>query len=146
MSFPMNISGQDRQEQEPRVRELSLDESWQLLEAARFGRLGTADVGRVDITPLNIVASHRHLYFRSAKGSKLTTLQLNPHVAFEIDSVQGGTADSVMVRGTARILTDPEETAKVDALGLKPWLRTEKLEYVEIAPDYITGRAFRLGD
>ncbi len=124
MSFPMNISGQDRQEQEPRVRELSLDESWQLLEGARFGRLGTADVGRVDITPL----------------------QLNAHVAFEIDSVQGGTAYSVMVRGTARILTDPEETAKVDALGLKPWLRTEKLEYVEIAPDYITGRAFRLGD
>ena len=67
-------------------------------------------------------------------------------VVFETDEVTEHDAWSVVVRGTARILTDPEETAKVDALGLKPWLRTEKLEYVEIAPDYITGRAFRLGD
>lgn len=142
----MNISGRTPREEQPRVRELSLDESWKLLETVRFGRLGTADVGRVDVTPLNVVVGRRHLYFRSAKGSKLTTLQLNPHVAFETDRVEGGIAYSVMVRGTARILTDPRETDYVDSLGLKPWLHTEKLEYVEISPDYITGRAFRLGE
>lgn len=136
----------DQRDQAPRVRILDLNECWELLDAARFARLGTADRERVDVTPLNIIAHRRHLYFRSAKGSKLTTLQINPHVAVEIDKVEGGTAYSVMVRGTARILTDPQETDMVDSLPLRPWLHTEKLEYVEIVPDYITGRAFRLGE
>lgn len=141
----MNISGQDRPE-EPRVRELTEDECWEVLNAARFARLGTVDEGEIDITPINVVASDGRLYFRTAKGTKLTKLLLNPQVALETDRVEGGRATSVVVRGEARQLTDPEETLRVDALPLRPWLHTEKLEYVEVAPTKITGRAFRLGD
>ena len=33
----------------------------------------------------------------------------------------------------------------MEELGLRPWLNTEKIEFVEITPTRITGRAFRLG-
>lgn len=145
---PMNIS-RPRDEKEhsapPLVTPLSEEESWELLGQARFARLATRDGEEIDITPLNIVTDGARIYFRSAKGHKVLTLQLNPHVTIEIDRVSGSEAHSVVARGTARMLTDPDDIAHVEELGLRPWLETEKIELVEITPTRITGRKFRLG-
>ncbi|WP_238147545.1 pyridoxamine 5'-phosphate oxidase family protein [Rothia uropygioeca] len=147
MNMPMNISGEKRSYDDgPRVRELTHDESWQVLSRARIARFVTVDEGEIDITPLNIFASDGRIYFRTAPGSKLTKLQLNPNVALETDKIEGAVAHSVVVRGSARLLTDPAETDRVAAMPLFPWVRTEKLEFVEITPTEITGRRFRLGD
>ncbi|WP_344744098.1 pyridoxamine 5'-phosphate oxidase family protein [Nesterenkonia aethiopica] len=47
---------------------LSSDESWQLLEGVRHGRLVTVVAGRVDIFPVNVVADDRTLVFRTGGG------------------------------------------------------------------------------
>lgn len=144
---PMNIarSQDERERPAPPITPLSDEESWELLKQARFARLATRDGDEIDITPLNIVADGERIYFRSAKGNKVLTLQLNPHVTIEIDRVSGSEAHSVVARGTARMLTDPDDLAHVEQLGLHPWLETEKIEFVEITPTRITGRKFRLG-
>ncbi|MDO4918306.1 pyridoxamine 5'-phosphate oxidase family protein [Kocuria sp.] len=143
---PMNIArGHQDAAQNPPVTELSEEQSWELLKQARFARLATRDGDEIDITPLNIVADGERIYFRSAKGTKVLHLQLNPHVAVEIDRTSGAEAHSVVVRGTAAMVTDPDLIAHVEELGLRPWLDTEKIEVVEITPTRITGRAFRLG-
>lgn len=143
---PMNISGEnaDAPQGSP-VTELSEEQSWELLRQARFARLATRDGDEIDITPLNIVADGEKIYFRSAKGTKVLHLQLNPNVALEIDRTAGSEAHSVVVRGTAAMITDADEIKRVEGLGLRPWLNTEKIEFVEITPTRITGRAFRLG-
>ena len=136
---------QTPQEPQPRIQELNEQQCWELLEQARFARLGTLDEGQIDITPLNIVAAGQRIYFRTAKGHKLTQLTLNPNVALEVDRAEGGTAVSVLVRGEARQLIEPEEIEYVESLALNPWLNTEKLEIIEITPTRVTGRRFRLG-
>ena len=147
-SHPMNIAGGNEREDAPQgspITQLSEQESWELLKQARFARLATRDGDEIDITPLNIVTDGEKIYFRSAKGTKVLHLQLNPHVALEIDRASGSEAHSVVVRGTAAIITDADEVTRVEELGLRPWLNTEKLEFVEITPTRITGRSFRLG-
>lgn len=126
------------------VTELSEQECWELLEQGRFGRLGTRDGDDIDITPLNYAVIDRRLLLRTARGSKLLSLSLNSRVAFEADRASGGTAWSVMVRGDARVLDPQQDRQLLAELELRPWVATEKLEVVEIAPSRITGRSFRL--
>ena len=142
----MNIAHErDDSRQAPSVTELSEQESWELLKQSRFARLATRDGDEIDITPLNIVTDGEKLFFRSAKGTKVLHLQLNPNVTVEIDRAAGSEAHSVVVRGTAAMITDTEQITHVEELGLRPWLDTEKIEFVEITPTRITGRKFRLG-
>ncbi|WP_269927767.1 pyridoxamine 5'-phosphate oxidase family protein [Kocuria massiliensis] len=147
MNLPMNIAGSDvPRDPEPRVRVLSDDECWDFLATTRFARLATVDHGEADITPLNIAVSGRRIYFRTAAGNKLTRLLLNPAVAVESDRVEGGTAVSVVVRGSAKLLADSDEIVAAESLDISPWLHTEKIEYVEITPAQVSGRKFRLGE
>ena len=149
MSNPMNISGhnpeKEAQKHRPPVTELTAEQCWEHLYSARFGRIATMDGDEIEITPINLVAHDEKIYFRTAQGTKLLHLILNEHVAVQADHAQGGEAWSVVVRGTARLLTDPEETRRVDELPLRPWLETTKLEYVEVTPVKVTGRLFHLG-
>lgn len=124
---------------------LTEDQCWELAEQTTFARLGTVEDGEVFITPLNIVTFEGKLYFRTAAGSKLTQLILDEKVTIEFDKAEGGQAYSVNIFGTARLLTDTAELEKAQELPLRPWLRTEKIEFVEITPRQMTGRRFLLG-
>lgn len=145
----MNISAHQEHPEGPRVEVLTEEQCLELLEQARFARLATVDPegsGYVDITPVNILAADGKVYFRTAAGKKLTTLQLNPRATVEFDAVAGNIAHSVVVRGLARVVTDSAELEHLAALPLRPWLHTTKLEFVEIDPVLVTGRRFRLGE
>ncbi|MDT0189936.1 pyridoxamine 5'-phosphate oxidase family protein [Rothia terrae] len=149
MSIPMNIS-KDANEHSTGVPEnpvtvLTDDEIWALAEHQRFARLGTADEGVVHITPLNIAVADRKFYFQTAPGSKLTQLILNDKATLQFDNITGGEAYSVNVFGTARLLTDTADIERASTLGIRPWLNTVKLEFVEITPDELVGRRFVLG-
>lgn len=149
MSDPTETSGhhpdKDERAHRPPVTELSPGQCWEHLYSARFGRIATRDGEEIEITPINLVADDEKIYFRTGRGTKLLHLLLEEHVTVEVDQAQGGQAWSVVVRGTARRLTDPHETRRVDELPLRPWLDTAKPEYVEVTPTKVTGRRFRLG-
>lgn len=142
----LNIQGRNQHTQPANpVTILTDEECWQLAEKTNFARLGTVENGEVFITPLNIVASEGKIFFRTATGSKLTQLILEEKVTIEFDKAEGGQAYSVNIFGTARLLTDSEEIAKAQQLPLSPWVRTEKIEFVEITPRAMSGRRFILG-
>lgn len=126
------------------VTRLDEAESLQLLSANGLGRLAIAVGGRPEIFPLNYVVNDGKVYFRTAPGAKLLGLTVNSHVAFQSDFHDADSAWSVVVKGTARELVDAAETATIDALGLQPWVPTEKYVYVEIAPAEVTGFRFAL--
>ncbi|MET4589672.1 pyridoxamine 5'-phosphate oxidase family protein [Arthrobacter sp. 754] len=128
------------------VLELDDAQSWQLLEATKHGRLVVSVAGEPDIFPVNYLASGRKLYLRTAPGNKLAQLTINSTVLLETDGILEDEAWSVVVRGTARVLSNSAELAEVEALGLKTWVPTLKDFYVEIEPRSVSGRHFEFGE
>ncbi|MDY6999591.1 MAG: pyridoxamine 5'-phosphate oxidase family protein [Actinomycetota bacterium] len=127
------------------VTELTEAESWDLLSSMSLGRLVTTVDGWTEIFPVNFVVQDKTLLFRTAEGTKLLTSVLNEHVVFEVDdhNVAGGW--SVVVRGTAHVLATSEEIDKAERAGLYPWVATQKLRFVRVTPDSLTGRRFVFG-
>ncbi|MFJ5862564.1 pyridoxamine 5'-phosphate oxidase family protein [Pseudarthrobacter sp. NPDC092439] len=128
------------------VLELNDEQSWKLLEGTRHGRLVVSVAGEPDIFPVNYLVSNRKVYLRTAPGNKLAQLTINAKVLFETDGILSEEAWSVVLRGTARVLTNSSELAAVEELGLKTWVPTLKDFYVEIEPVSISGRHFVFGE
>ena len=122
------------------------DQSWKLIEGTKHGRLVVIVGGEPDIFPVNYAVSGRKLYLRTAPGSKLAEVTINPKVLFETDGILSDEAWSVVMRGTARVLDKSSEIEAAEALGLKPWVPTMKDFYVEIETTTVSGRHFLFGE
>ncbi|GAB3701806.1 pyridoxamine 5'-phosphate oxidase family protein [Corynebacterium nasicanis] len=127
-------------------RTLSTEQSLAYLEDVQPGRIVTRRKEDIEIFPINFVVDGESIYFRTAEGSKLFSLSLNQDVLFEADGLQGGTAWSVIVRGTAEVLEKAEDVAHAETLGLKPWAPTLKYNWVRINASDISGREFEVGE
>jgi nitroimidazol reductase NimA-like FMN-containing flavoprotein (pyridoxamine 5'-phosphate oxidase superfamily) len=116
-------------------------ECWRLLGAARFGRVGLVVDGEPVILPVNHAVDGRAVVFRTAGGTKLSTMTSWPTVAFEADGADAdGLAWSVLVSGRAERVTDGAEVRALDALELHTWAPGHKLHWVRIVPRRVTGR------
>lgn len=127
------------------VEVLDERECWELLELAPMGRLALAAAGEIDIFPINFVVHEQALYFRTAPGTKLIELVINPKVAIEIDGWDEGEAFSVVVKGDAERLEHAVEIDAAERLPLAPWVPTFKYRWVRIRPVTVSGRRFRRG-
>lgn len=128
------------------VLDLDDEQSWNLLDATKHGRLVVSVAGEPDIFPVNYLTSDRKIYLRTAPGNKLAQLTINSRVLFETDGILSDEAWSVVLRGTARVLSNSDELAAAEELGLKTWVPTLKDFYVEIVPTSVSGRHFQLGE
>src|SRR5215207_9613591 len=125
---------------EAAVENMGVDECWDLLCRAALGRLAIAAGGEVEIFPVNFVVDDRSLMFRTAPGSKLLELSVNPRVAFEVDEYSDDMAASVVVKGVAERVEAQDEIDEADTLPLKPWIPTLKYRWVRIVPVFVSGR------
>ena len=128
------------------IKSMDSEAVWKLLDELPFGRLAVVAAGVVDIFPVNYVVHDRKLFFRTAQGSKLASMVVNDHVAFEIDRVEGSRVQSVVVHGRARRIETEAEHRLAESLPLKPWAPTYKYHFVVIDPDTATGREFDRGE
>ncbi len=133
-------------QQDP-IAVLSDHESWDLLKSAALGRLVTHVGDQLEIFfPVNFVTQKNHtVLFRTAEGTKLFSTVMNDKVLFEVDdhNVVGGW--SVIIRGTARVLSSSDEIHEAERAQLLPWVATEKLRFVRITPHELSGRRFVFG-
>lgn len=125
---------------------LDEEQSWKLLENTQHGRIVLTAAGETDMFPINYRAHDGVLLLRTAPGTKLAELTINENVLFEADGITSEEAWSVVVKGTARVLTLSQEIADAEALNLKTWVSTFKDFYVEIKPSRISGRHFNFGE
>ena len=131
-------------EQAP-VTALADDESWQLLSGVSLGRLVTSMGDQLEIFPVNFVTQRRTVLFRTAEGTKLFATVMNERVLFEADDHTVAEGWSVILGGTAKILTAAEDIHEAERAQLLPWIATEKLRFVRITPSELSGRRFRFG-
>jgi uncharacterized protein len=122
---------------------LTEEQCWTLLRTHELGRLAFHLGEEVHLAPINYAVDGETLLFRTAEGSKLLGVEMNPDVAFEIDEVDEHQARSVILRGVARHLGEYEEH-RVENLPLRPWVSGLRYDVVEIPPTEISGRSFQL--
>ena len=98
------------------------------------------------IFPVNYAVDRGNVVFRTDPGTKFHAAVNKAFVAFEVDWVEPTwqTGWSVVVRGQAHLVTDPDELVRMRRLPLLPWAEGEKSNFVNIRSTLISGR--RLGD
>lgn len=127
------------------IVQLSEERCWSLLTGVPVGRLATVIDRQPDIFPVNFVLDGPTVVFRTAEGSKLLQLLVNSGVAFEADGWDEQEGWSVVIKGHATEITDPEELARAEGLPLRPWVPTVKQHFVRITPREVSGRGFTFG-
>lgn len=117
---------------------------WDRLRQADLARIAVVSDGRPDIFPVNhAVTGDRRIVFRTATGMKLAAVEALGVVALEVDGVSGRSGWSVVARGRARRVRDPEEVEGYERLGLEPWAPGSRTIWVRLDPDSVTGRRIR---
>jgi len=127
------------------VLHLETAKAWDILAGQRLGRLAVASGTGVDIFPINYAVDGESIVFRTAEGSKLSSLKANNQVTFETDRWDALFGFSVVAKGRATPITSPDELRMVMKLKLRPWVPTVKLTFVRILVDSISGRRFEFG-
>lgn len=93
----------------PSIREMSRDEIDRVLARNYVGRIAYSHRDRVDIEPLHYVYEDGWIYGRTTYGTKLSTIERNYWVAFEVDEIEEMFRwRSVVVRGGFYLLSPPE--------------------------------------
>jgi nitroimidazol reductase NimA-like FMN-containing flavoprotein (pyridoxamine 5'-phosphate oxidase superfamily) len=126
------------------LEDLSPDECFRLLAAARVGRLVYHDDLGPLAVPVNYAMAGRDIVFRVEGGAKQAAMQ-QPMLAFEVDHVDEDekSAWSVLVRG-AGAEVDPERVPALlramDGHFPKPWAAGIHNVWLQIVPQTVTGR------
>ncbi|MGI9613025.1 MAG: pyridoxamine 5'-phosphate oxidase family protein [Acidimicrobiales bacterium] len=121
---------------------LSEDRCWQLLAQRRVGRLVVWIDNGPDVFPVAYRIEDETLVLRTAPGLKLTAATMGLGVAFEVDALDElhHTGWSVVVRGTAIEVEEPEELLELGRLLVEPWTGGDKSHYLRIVPTTVSGR------
>ena len=87
------------------------------------------------------------MLFRTAEGTKLYSAVMGDWVAFEADYHDPPLTYgwSVIVKGTAHLLSATADILDAEEAPLRPWIATLKPRYVRVIPLEITGRRFKFG-
>ncbi|MGW0705892.1 helix-turn-helix domain-containing protein [Streptomyces sp. NPDC002643] len=112
--------------------------------------LGTHGVGRIAVTsgegplvvPVNYGVVDSAIVFRTAVGATPSPAA-GHRVVFEVDHVDNALSSgwSVLVRGSARTVTDPDERRRLDGhVHSRPWADGGRDLWMRVEPDTVTGR------
>jgi uncharacterized protein len=129
-----------------KMYELEEDVCRDLLARCRFGRVAFADpVDGLTVHPVNCLVVDGVVLFRTSPGSALDRMCDGDNVAFEADDVDTVTESgwSVLVRGPASPVTDPERIAALADTDVHPWAPAKYERWIEIRPVQVTGRIIR---
>ena len=128
-----------------RTAELGRAEAMALLGGVSLGRIVFTQNALPTIRPVNHVLDRGEIVIRTHAGAALTRQAGRSGaggvvVAYEAEAIDPHThlGWSVIVTGYARLVTDPDELARYQAL-LEPWV-DQTMDYaVRIRPDLVTG-------
>jgi uncharacterized protein len=131
-----------------RLDTLSVDECLELLATHSFGRVAIDDEAGPLVLPVNYVLDRGSVVFRTDEGTKLEAALRRERISFEVDHVdeEAGTGWSVLVRGKAEEIADPDELEHVRTLPLDALAGGERHRFVRLLSSSITGRRISVPD
>jgi nitroimidazol reductase NimA-like FMN-containing flavoprotein (pyridoxamine 5'-phosphate oxidase superfamily) len=131
--------GEGRAGPHPVLESLTTDQCQRHLAAGGIGRIVLSTGSGPVAFPVNFVFTAGAVVLRT---SDAMTAKVSGVVAFEVDHVDEAMSEgwSVLVRGHARLIEDPEERAVAAHLDIEPWAGGTRLNVISIEPFEITGR------
>lgn len=125
-----------------RLDELPSDVCVRLLGTHHLGRVAVNDEQGPAVFPVNYVLDGGSVLFRADEGTKLDAALRGEATTFEVDTIdqirRGGW--SVILRGRAEEVVDPDELARARRLPLQPFVAGRKARYVRVRPATVSGR------
>jgi nitroimidazol reductase NimA-like FMN-containing flavoprotein (pyridoxamine 5'-phosphate oxidase superfamily) len=121
---------------------LPREECLRLLHTQYLGRVGVRIGQAPSILPVVFAMLDDDIVFRTDPGTKLSAAVMRTIVAFEVDDADPTTRTgwSVLVVGPVEEVTDAKTLARVDALGLEPWVDHDRDYVLRIHSRTVTGR------
>ena len=120
---------------------LSHDQCWDRLRAHVVGRVVFTQRALPAIRPLNYSVHGSHVLLRP-HSARLADCLDGQVVAFEVDQIDEATQQgwSVVATGTARLVRDPGELARLDGLAASSWVGGDPPSTVVVTVGELTGR------
>jgi nitroimidazol reductase NimA-like FMN-containing flavoprotein (pyridoxamine 5'-phosphate oxidase superfamily) len=131
--------------QHPVLETLTTQQCREHLAGGGVGRLLFVEPGRGPVAiPLNYVVDGDDIVFRTGRQANIADA-VRQKVSFDVDHIDDTLSEgwSVLLSGTARIITDPAELQHATALGIEPWAGGDRDVYVRLSASQITGRRIR---
>ena len=115
---------------------------WELLASVPVGRVGVINDSAPEIYPVNHAVDGQTIVFRTDPGTKLRGMLRSPSVCYEADAIdpEDATGWSVLVKGSAVQVRDPDELRALADLPLRLWALGDKAHWIRIVPAEVTGR------
>jgi transcriptional regulator with XRE-family HTH domain len=138
--------GQHSADRRAALEELTDDECRTLIAPGGIGRfLFVADRGPV-ATPVNYAMLGSDVVFRTDGRTAEAGAVGQEKVSFDVDHFDDALSEgwSVLVSGSATILTRTEDLQAAQSLHIEPWAGGQRTTYVRLAPAEITGRRIRV--
>jgi nitroimidazol reductase NimA-like FMN-containing flavoprotein (pyridoxamine 5'-phosphate oxidase superfamily) len=139
--------GQRSAAKNPVLNNLTPDECRQLVAAGGVGRFLFVESGRGPVAiPVNFRMDGDDVVFRTASEGSITEGLREEQVSFDVDHLDDALGEgwSVLLSGTASIITDPAGLDRAAALGIHPWAGGDRPVYVRITVKQLTGRRIRV--
>ncbi|GAA3785297.1 pyridoxamine 5'-phosphate oxidase family protein [Streptomyces chiangmaiensis] len=124
-------------------RELDRQECLRLLAKVPVGRIVHTRQALPAVLPLNFsLDGDGAVLLRTSAASELVRAIDGSVVAFEADEVDAAAHSgwSVVVTGSAAVVTDPAERERLTRTGPRSWVPSPEEVFVRIEPELVTGR------
>lgn len=131
----------------PTLSTLDPDECRELLSDHGIGRIAVTTEDGPAVLPVNYAVVDGAVVFRTERTAP-PALAAGRRVAFEVDRADEALSEgwSVLVVGPASAVTDPEAVRHLGTTAAPaPWAGGERLLWVRIEPERITGRRITAG-
>lgn len=121
---------------------LTRDECLHLLEQVNVGRVAVTIGALPVILPVNFRLIGERVVFRTSPGTKLDAATAGAVVAFEVDQFDAvaHAGWSVLVTGIAAEVTDPDDRARLEEVGIPRWVHGEGDRLVQVPVAMVSGR------
>ena len=139
--------GQRSAAQQAKLEELSPAQCRAHVAAGGVGRFLFAEPGRGPVAiPVNFRMDGDDVIFRTAHDGVIAAGVRQPQVSFDVDHLDetSGEGWSVLMSGSARLITEPAELERVHVLGVEPWAGGSRPDFVRIVVTEVTGRRIRV--
>ena len=132
-----------------RLEQLSRSESLQLLGTVSIGRLVFTHQALPAVRPVNHLVEGESIIVRATTGAAITSAagRSGVVVAYEADAIDSDSrlGWSVIVVGTARLLTDENAAARYRS-RLRPWISGTADDVITITAQVVTGYQLLSGE
>jgi transcriptional regulator with XRE-family HTH domain len=131
----------------PVLASLTSGECRRLIAPGGVGRVLFVEPGRGPVAiPVNYRMDEDDVVFRTGGGAGIADGLRQASVSFDVDHLDEdlGEGWSVLLTGTASVITGAAELERAGSLGIDPWAGGDRPIYVRLHARQVTGRAIRV--